>query len=159
MGQDVCFPNGLLFLANFIKIIFLSCFNQCKIHAICFLTEPLKPIYCRSQKCARNVEGRKMFCIFFGQTWVSKTLKPISTCQRCYQTLIFWYLKTKKKSTVFLVSSSDLTVDCLPLCAKAPLSGGTRSRWLGGPVGFPPPATLLIGKFTSLQGTTDSPVN
>lgn len=35
----------------------------------------------------------------------------------------------------------------------------TSSRWLEGAVRFPPPATLVIGKFTSLQGTTDSPVN
>lgn len=113
--------------------------------------------------CARNVEGSKMFCIFLGQNRVSKTLKLISTCQRCYLTLIFWNLKTKKKTkkkiNCFLGFLLRFNCRLPPLCAKAPLSGGTRSRWLGGPAGFPPPATLLIGKFTSLQGTTDSPVN
>lgn len=47
----------------------------------------------------------------------------------------------------------------LPFCARGGLSWRIRSRWLGCPISFPPPATLLIGKFTSLQGTTDSSVN
>lgn len=71
----------------------------------------------------------------------------------------FLKLYEQKSNAKLAFPSSDRTVGCLSFVPEQHFLGEQGPDGSGGPSVFPPAATLLIGKFTSLQGTTDSSVN